>query len=70
MDSSENESSSDVSSHENVIKSKSSNDNSFKNEVDKCDLESLKKCPSLLTVEELISSHCEAWIVATPSRVN
>lgn len=70
MSSSENESSSDEGRQQNGSKSKSSNDNCFKNEVEiKNDMKSLRKCPSLLTVEELTSPDYEAWIFATPGRV-
>jgi hypothetical protein len=71
MSRSANKSSSDANSNQNVIKSKSSNNNnSFKNEVTiESNMEPLKKCNLLLTMEELTSPDYDAWIVAIPGMV-
>ncbi len=72
MSDSENESAGGKGSHQKVKKSKSSNNNStFKSEVDEVekDMSLLKKCPTLLTAEELTSSEYEAWMISTPNQV-
>lgn len=69
MSDSENESAGGKGSHQKVKKSKSNS--TFKSEVGEVenDMSLLKKCPTLLTAEELTSSEYEAWMISTPNRV-
>ncbi len=72
MSDSEIDRSGEKGAHHKVKKSKSSKNNgTFKSEVEiENDMSLLKKCPTLLTVEELTSSDYDAWIVSTPDRVS
>ncbi|EFX88354.1 hypothetical protein DAPPUDRAFT_311457 [Daphnia pulex] len=70
MSDSENESAGGKGSHQKVKKSKSNS--TFKSEVGEVenDMSLLKKCPTLLTAEELTSSEYEAWMISTPNRLD